>query len=159
MHIIQECNRLALAAILAGLIPAWLLAAGFGTLNGKVTDAKTGKPVAGATVKIQIGKGMAAQTNKDGYYLFSNIVPTGIVNIAVSKDGYVSKTVSKISITTGVKNLNASLSHKAPPSPAPSGTSSQKSPPPPASASTPSAPTPSPQPGHTATPKPAQPKP
>lgn len=151
----KKTGRLALLAVLVAFFPLALLAAGFGTLNGKVTDAKTGKVIAGAVVKIQIGKGIAAQTSKDGYYLFSNIVPTGTVSLTVGKDGYETKTVSKITITTGVKNLNVTLSPKAPatppPAPAPAPQPGHTAPPP-ASA-------PAPQPGHTASPPPAQPPP
>ena len=60
------------------------------TLTGKVTDARSGEPLIGATVLY--GKGMGTATDIEGNFLLS--VPKGERKIQVSYVGY--KAISKI---------------------------------------------------------------
>ena len=62
-----------------------------GTVSGKVTDAKTGQPLAGATVSASgIISGV---TGSDGTYLLRGI-PAGLVVVTASRSGYTPKTSS-----------------------------------------------------------------
>ena len=63
--------------------------AGSTIITGKVTDAKTGLPVAGATVKIN---GYQATTGSNGVYSLN--VSEGTYTLMVSMTGYETKTVS-----------------------------------------------------------------
>ena len=94
--------------ILVGLsMPA--LAAGFGTLQGKVTDKLTGRPIAGAVVKVKVGDGIIATTNEKGIYLFNNTIPRGRHNVVVKKQGYKRKIIWLFNIESGINTLNVKL--------------------------------------------------
>ncbi|MBO9619544.1 MAG: TonB-dependent receptor [Niabella sp.] len=55
-------------------------------LKGKITDAKTGEALAGATVQLD-GSHMSVLTNLDGTYLFKQVKP-GNYELKVSYEGY-----------------------------------------------------------------------
>ena len=59
------------------------------TISGTVTDATSGKPIAGATVAIS-GTSISATSATDGSYLLANIQPLTLT-IAVSASGYQSR--------------------------------------------------------------------
>ncbi len=61
-------------------------AVGTGTVKGKVTDANTGKNLAG--VLVQADTGESATTGKSGRYTLEN-VPEGARTLTASKTGYV----------------------------------------------------------------------
>ncbi len=69
-----------------------LMAAGSGTLKGKVVDADTKEPLPGASVVVK-GTSMGGATDLDGNYLI-NSVPAGDQTIVVSYVGYVSRTTN-----------------------------------------------------------------
>ena len=57
-----------------------------GKISGTVTDAVTGGPLAGATVRV-IGTDLAAMTDEDGEYFIIN-VPSGKYDVAISHVGF-----------------------------------------------------------------------
>ncbi|MFG1779971.1 S8 family serine peptidase [Micromonospora sp. NPDC049048] len=61
-----------------------------GTLAGKVTDAATGAPIAGATVSLTGGADRELTTGADGTY--SSLLPVGDYQVAVAAFGYQAKT-------------------------------------------------------------------
>ncbi|MFV2114846.1 S8 family serine peptidase [Micromonospora sp. LOL_025] len=61
-----------------------------GTLAGKVTDAATGAPIAGATVTLTGAADRELTTGSDGTY--SSLLPVGDYQVAVAAFGYQSKT-------------------------------------------------------------------
>jgi hypothetical protein len=70
-----------------------------GTLEGTVTDAATGNPIAGATVIAQPaaeGSGIQATTDPNGFY--SMLLLPGTYNVAASKADYYSQTVNGVVI-------------------------------------------------------------
>jgi TonB-linked SusC/RagA family outer membrane protein len=58
-----------------------------GTINGHVTDAATGRPVAGISVMVD-GRKTSVLTNDDGSYTIHNVQP-GVVSVSVHALGYV----------------------------------------------------------------------
>src|SRR5262245_16908347 len=66
------------------VLPEW--AAGQGTITGRITQAGTQRPLAGAQVSIP-GTGVGALANNDGRYLLVN-VPVGQVTLRVEIIGY-----------------------------------------------------------------------
>jgi len=75
-------------------------------ITGKVTDAASGQPVAGATITIQ-GRRNAVASNKDG--VFSILAQKG-ETLEISSIGHVSKTIL---ITTDAGSLNILLEQSA----------------------------------------------
>lgn len=61
------------------------------SIEGRVIDAKTKKPIEGALLRIS-GAG-EAETGKDGKFSISN-VPCGVVIVQANKDGYVQSTIN-----------------------------------------------------------------
>jgi iron complex outermembrane recepter protein len=74
-------------------------------LSGKITDAKTNKPLAGASVIIEDAR-LGTVTDSAGYFLFRN-VPAGHHLIEVSYSGY-SSVLEHLDITSD-KELNITL--------------------------------------------------
>ncbi|HSZ39289.1 MAG TPA: carboxypeptidase regulatory-like domain-containing protein [Trebonia sp.] len=68
-----------------------------GNISGVVTDAGTGKPVAGATVTAS--GGYTATTDATGAYNLG--VPPGSYSLSVSDYGYVDGTASSVAVTDG----------------------------------------------------------
>ncbi len=58
---------------------------GTATVTGRVVDADTGQPVAGATVKVDT---LSTTTGTDGRFTLTG-VPTGTATLQVSKTGYI----------------------------------------------------------------------
>jgi len=67
-----------------------------GLLDGKVRDANTLAPIAGATVTVG---GLSTMTDSQGAYLFPN-APAGLQSVQSSAPGYVTQTDS-VNITAG----------------------------------------------------------
>jgi hypothetical protein len=61
------------------------LAVKSGLLRGQITDARTGKPIPGASVSIE-GRGSAVTTS-DGLYTLTNL-PPGNYSVSIKKTGY-----------------------------------------------------------------------
>lgn len=98
---------LAFAAVLS--LAAAPLAAQAGQIAGRVVDAATGRPVAGARVAVQ-GAQLAANTGVDGRYAIAG-VPAGAQGVTVSALGYASKTVTGVQVPAGgAAALDVSLS-------------------------------------------------
>ncbi len=82
---------------------------GFGTLQGKVTDMETGKPIAGVLVKVKAEGGITARTNEMGVYIFNNTVPQGKHNVVFRKEGYKRRIKWGVRIESGTNTLNIRL--------------------------------------------------
>lgn len=78
------------------------------TIKGKVTDAATGEPLAGATVSIDDTK-ISAVVNLDGSYTLKNI-PAGVYEIKVKYSGYEKAKEKDVAVKAGeIKLLNFQL--------------------------------------------------
>src|SRR5688500_2293805 len=89
--------RLLLIALL--FAPAALVAQETGKIQGRVTDAASGAPIAGAQVVI-VGTRLGNITNSDGFY-FVNNVPAGLQDIQSHYLGYQSVTVRQTRVLAG----------------------------------------------------------
>ncbi|MDR9419539.1 carboxypeptidase-like regulatory domain-containing protein [Gracilimonas sp.] len=79
-----------------------------GTITGKVTDAKTGEPLIGATVILE-GTSLGDATDTEGRYTISNI-PTKTYNVKASFIGYVEQTKFNVVVRSeGNIDLNFEL--------------------------------------------------
>jgi Ca-activated chloride channel family protein len=74
-------------------------APGAGRITGRVLDAHTGQPVAGATVVVE-GTGLTALTGTDGVYTVPD-VPTGEYIVRVEKTGVLTPARRRITVTAG----------------------------------------------------------
>lgn len=81
---------------------------GWGTIHGKITDAVTGAPIAGATVTCQHSSYTSpatcsgnATTNADGAFIFSNVFfhDTDTVKLTVQAAGYQSQEITQAGFT------------------------------------------------------------
>ena len=90
-------------AALMALIPLLLAAGPVGQIKGKVTDAKTGNPLSGASVQVE-GLTLGGKTDLGGEFLITGI-PEGTYNLILSLIGYERVTVSgvKVSATAPVE--------------------------------------------------------
>jgi outer membrane receptor protein involved in Fe transport len=90
-----------LRSLLATLLlaPAALAAQETGKIQGRVTDASTGAPIAGAQIVI-VGTRLGNITNADGFY-FVNNVPAGLQDIQAQYIGYQAVTVRQQRILAG----------------------------------------------------------
>jgi hypothetical protein len=77
-----------------------------GTIVGRVTDADTGAPLAGATVSA--GGAFTATTDLNGDYLLDDI-PAGLAVLTASKPGYLSETDSVDLLSGGTSTLDFQL--------------------------------------------------
>jgi hypothetical protein len=89
--------RLLLGALL--FAPAALVAQETGKIQGRVTDAASGAPIAGAQVVI-VGTRLGNITNADGFY-FVNNVPAGLQDVQAQYIGYQSVTVRQTRVLAG----------------------------------------------------------
>ncbi len=76
---------LVLVGIVAGAPPLYSQVT-TGTLQGRVTETSTGRPVGGAVVRVQ-GTTLEKTTNPDGFY-FINEVPAGLQDVEAGFIGY-----------------------------------------------------------------------
>jgi hypothetical protein len=89
---------MALAAMLFTLAGA-LSAQTQGKIEGRVFDAATNQPLAGAQVVV-VGTGYGNITNSDGYYFINN-VPAGVHDIRAQYIGYQTATVTQQRVLSG----------------------------------------------------------
>ncbi|MGN9768177.1 S8 family serine peptidase [Micromonospora sp. SD12] len=78
-----------------------------GTLAGKVTDATTGAPIAGATVSLTGAADRELTTGADGTY--SSLLPVGDYQVAVAAFGYQAKTVPAAVARNATTTLDVAL--------------------------------------------------
>lgn len=86
--------------------------AGFGEINGRVTEAATGEPVIGAYIYVEVDSQVLYQTVTDasGYYTIKPI-KTGSYDIRVSSLTFSQQLLESVSISDGqVKQLDFKLS-------------------------------------------------
>ncbi len=83
-----------------------------GAIAGKVTDAATGSPLAGASVSVAGYADLTALTGADGSYSFA-YVPVGTASLTVTKAGYADLTVSATVTDRGRATANAALTQLA----------------------------------------------
>lgn len=89
-------------------IQSSIFAQSTGTISGKVTDAKTGEPLIGATVILE-GTNLGAATNSEGRYVINNI-PTKTYNVKASFIGFVEQTKFNVVVRSeGNIDLNFEL--------------------------------------------------
>ena len=88
---------LSLAAVLGLALPA--LAQTTGKIEGRVRDAQSGQPLAGAQVLVT-GTTLGNITNEDGYYFINN-VPAGLHDVRAQYIGYQTVTVSEQRVLSG----------------------------------------------------------
>ena len=86
-----------LLALLVIAMP--LMSASKGSIKGRVTDAKTGDPLAGVNVVIQ-KHGLGAATDLKGNYKIIN-VPEGVYTLKATMIGYTPETVKKVKVKGG----------------------------------------------------------
>ncbi|MFI5311766.1 MAG: TonB-dependent receptor domain-containing protein [Gemmatimonadales bacterium] len=91
-----------LSAIVAFVVMAAGAAAQTGTISGKVTDAATGRPIAGANVQVVAGARTAgtAAASEDGSYRVTGL-PPGTYAVAASKVGYTLKRAENVTVSGG----------------------------------------------------------
>lgn len=87
-----------------------------GAIQGQVTDASTGQPLAGVTVAITGATTQTLVTDATGRYLVTN-VPTGAVTIAMSLGGYLSTQTTGIVATGHTLQFSPSLARNPQPVP------------------------------------------
>jgi hypothetical protein len=93
----------------AVLGPVQISAGGFGSIEGFVKDANTQQPIRAALVKVVVGQGIQVTTDNNGYYLFSNTIPSGKYTVIAVASGYAKHEVKGVSVSSGTKILNISL--------------------------------------------------
>lgn len=100
-------------ALLIGVPPAVAQAQQTtGRIQGRVTDAQTGQPLAGASVVV-VGTNYGNVTNEEGFYFINN-VPAGVHDIQAQFIGYQTVTVQGQRILAGqTADVNFQLSTQA----------------------------------------------
>ena len=88
-----------LGVLLLALFSRPLAAQETGKIQGRVTDAASGQPIAGAQVVIA-GTRLGNITNADGFY-FVNNVPAGLVDISAQYIGYQTVSVRQTRVLAG----------------------------------------------------------
>ncbi len=84
------------------------LAVSVGSISGIITDADTGLPIEGATVKL-IGTTKIVNTNVTGAYSFASLV-AGTYTVNVSKNGYISNETEVEVVAGEVTEVNMYMS-------------------------------------------------
>lgn len=76
---------------------------GFGSVEGVVTDTRTGQPISGANVRVSGGpsSGASATTDSEGRYIIKNIVAGQGYSLTASSNGYLSQTRQDVVIQEG----------------------------------------------------------
>lgn len=99
--------------LLAVTLAAWSLPASVsplaGRITGTVTDAETGDPLIGASVRIQ-GTSIGAATNIDGQYTIAN-APAGTHTLVVSYVGYGTREIPVTVVDGETVEVDAQLSY------------------------------------------------
>lgn len=104
--------RTALAVFLLALLPS-IAAAQAGRIGGRVVDAATGQPVAGARVAVIVQPVRSAVTGVDGTFTIRG-VPGGTYSVAASHIGHATKTVTGVQVgANGAVTLDISLAAQA----------------------------------------------
>lgn len=96
----------------AAALPATALAqAATGTITGRVTDAASGQPLAGASVRVA-GSEIGTQAADDGRFTLRGVSP-GSVTLAVSRIGYAARREA-VTVTAGqTATVNVAISQAA----------------------------------------------
>src|SRR5688572_4702877 len=89
--------RLLLATLLCG--PALLAAQETGKVQGRITDAASGQPIAGAQVLV-VGTRLGNISNADGFYFINN-VPAGVQDLQALYIGYQTVNVRQQRVLAG----------------------------------------------------------
>lgn len=97
VSVVQKVVRFVRSLALAAAMPA-VLVAQTGRISGRVTDAASGKPLAGARVSI-VGTTLLTGTSNDGQYVFNN-VPAGARDVRVASIGFAVQRKS-VTLTAG----------------------------------------------------------
>lgn len=95
---------------------------GFGDVTGKVTDAVTGVPIAGATVicehfsytsNIADRCNRTTTTDQDGVFLFEKVFfhDTDTIKLTVEAPGYQTEKITQAFFTWNIWETNISLNH------------------------------------------------
>jgi hypothetical protein len=71
-----------------------------GVLTGTVTDASTALPLEGAQVHADDGGALLYETLTDGAGVYSQTLPLGVYTVTATADGYLTQTVSGVSVVT-----------------------------------------------------------
>lgn len=101
-----------LGVLLLSLFAKPLAAQETGKIQGRVTDAASGQPIAGAQVVI-VGSRLGNITNADGFYFINN-VPAGLQDIQAQYIGYQTVTVRQQRVLAGqTTTQNFSLQQSA----------------------------------------------
>lgn len=95
----NTANRIILKNFLFILFLAISTLASAQSIRGKVTDATTGEPLVGATVKLE-GTRFASIVNLDGSYHFKNI-PDGNYEVKVKSTGYAESREIQVTVKAG----------------------------------------------------------
>src|SRR5262245_49105428 len=96
---LTQGQRGLLAVALVLSLPAFALAQETGKLQGRVTDAQSGQPLAGAQISIA-GTRLGNISNAEGFY-FVNNVPAGVLDITTQFIGYQAVTVRAQRVLAG----------------------------------------------------------
>ncbi len=104
------CGAVALLAVLAAAPPASAQAA-TGTVAGQVTEARSSRPISGATVQVN-GTRLGAVTGDDGRYRISGVA-AGEQVVTVRRLGYASARQSASVGSTGTSTVNLQLQPQA----------------------------------------------
>jgi hypothetical protein len=77
-----------------------------GTLQGRVSDADSQAPIAGAQVTASLGSGLerpALPTNPSGQYTLT--LPAGTYDVTTQAEGYVSQTITNVIVLSSANTL------------------------------------------------------
>ncbi|SFE27343.1 Carboxypeptidase regulatory-like domain-containing protein [Paenibacillus catalpae] len=86
-----------------------------GVLTGMITDATTGLPLAGASIRVFTAEGITLQTTStaaDGSYTIPSLAP-GSYSIVIAEEGYAGQTIGAMIDAASATTLNASLQQLA----------------------------------------------
>ncbi len=135
-----------------------------GTITGKVTDATTGNPIAGASVDASntvTFQGNSATTDASGDYTISTQLPSGTYTVTATMDEYGQQVQNSVTVTAGAVTSGVNFQLTAIPSGSIEGTVTAEqlaaptpTPPPTATPTPPPTATPTPPPTATPTPPP-----
>jgi hypothetical protein len=102
-------TAIALRALMTG--PALPPAAPVGAIRGRLVNAVTSAPVAGATVTLQPASAQPVTTDAAGEYMFNNL-PPGAYALSVAAEGFAARTLS-IQVRGGIESNAGALALQA----------------------------------------------